>query len=317
MDAKSLIDSYVDDVARRLPGRMRNEVGLELRALLTDQLASAAAEAGRAPDAQMALAVLANLGRPEHVAARYGGRRGFNLIEPEHAPAFVKLSILGVALQWAFTLPGVFGASSTFGEWWLESGFAALWWVGLLAVWFGIGAWIQRRLPVAPHSFARPWAHYIFWLPVRQDWQPAQLDHPYSAAKVLIPLAALLTVIFASLGFVDSASDVAWLRYDDDFRGWLLPPLLVLMVARIALFAVATVSVRGRERTDLVRFGLWAGFVGLLVWALVGWDIFASTTVDFLFKVWLSIFLLVNCLQIWVWLRNAATRVRVPRNLVR
>jgi hypothetical protein len=49
----------------------------------------------------------------------------------------------------------------------------------------------------------------------------------------------------------------------------------------------------------------------------VGWDIFASTAVDFFFKAWLSIFLFVNCLQIWVWLRNAATRVRIPRNLVR
>jgi hypothetical protein len=317
VDAKSLIDSYVDDVARRLPRRMRNEVGLELRALLTDQLASAATDAGRAADAQMALDVLATLGRPEHVAARYGGRHGFNLIEPEHAPAFVKLSILGVALQWAFTLPSVFNASSTFGEWWLDSGFAALWWVGLLVVWFGIGAWIQRRLPVEPHSFTRPWAHYIFWLPVRQDWQPAQLEHQYSAARVLIPLATVLTAVFASLGFVDSAPDASWLRYDDDFRNWLLAPLLVLMLARIALFTAATVNMRWRERTELVRFGLWIGFVGVLVWALVGWDIFASTAVDFFFKAWLSIFLFVNCLQIWVWLRNAATRVRIPRNLVR
>lgn len=321
MDAKSVIDSYVDDVARRLPRKTRNEVGLELRALLTDELASVAAAAGRPADAATALTVLANFGRPEHVAERYGARRGFNVIEPEHAPAFVKLAVLGVAVQWAFSLPGVFVASSTFGGWWLESGFAALWWVGLLVIWFGIGAWVQRRLPVEPHSFARPWAHYIFWLPVRQDWQPAQLDHPYSAAKILLPLATALTIVFVSpewfFGLFDPGADVSWARYDDDFRRQLLPVLLTLMIARIALFTTATVSRRWRARTELVRFGLWAGFVALLLWALVAWDIFASIRVDFLFKTWLSIFSFINCLQIWVWARNEYTRVRIPKALAR
>lgn len=321
MDAKTLIDRYVDDVARRLPRKTRNEVGLELRALLTDELASVAAAAGRTPDAAAALKVLANFGRPEHVAARYGARRGFNIIEPEHAPAFVTIATLGVVAQWGFSLPGVFVASSTFGGWWLESGFAALWWVGLLVIWFGVGAWIQRRTPVEPHSFARPWIHYLFWLPVRQDWQPAQLDHPYSAARTLIPLAISLTIVFVSpewfFGLFDPDATLSWARYDDAFRGRLLPLLLAVMIARIALFTVATVSRRWRARTELVRFGLWTGFVGLLLWALVGWDIFASTAVDLLFKTWLSIFVLVNCLQIWVWVRNALTRVRVPKALVR
>jgi hypothetical protein len=321
VDAKSLIDSYVDDVARRLPRKIRNEVGLELRTLLTDEVASAAAATGREADAATALRALASLGRPEHVAARYGGRRGFNIIEPEHAPAFVKIATLGVVAQWAFSLPGVFVASSTFGGWWLESGFAALWWVGLLVVWFGIGAWIQRRTPVEPHSFDRPGIHYLFWLPVRQDWQPTQLEHPYSAAKTLIPLATALTIVFVSpewfFGLFDPEADLSWLRYDGDFQNRLLPLLLVLMVARIALFTVATVSQRWRARTELARFGLWASFVGLLLWSLIGWDIFASYRVDFFFKAWLSIFLFINCLQIWVWIRNAYTRVRVPKALAR
>lgn len=321
MDAKSVIDSYVDDVARRLPRKIRNEVGLELRALLTDEIANASAAAGRPVDAAAALSVLANFGRPEHVAERYGGRRGFNVIEPEHAPAFVKLAVLGVVVQWVFSLPGVFVASSTFGGWWLESGFAALWWVGLLVVWFGIGAWIQRRVPVEPHSFTRPFAHYIFWLPVRQDWQPAQLDHPYSAAKVLVPLATALTVVFVSpewfFGLFDPAANVSWARYDAEFRGQLLPVLLALMILRIALFTAASIHAPWRARTDVVRFGLWAAFIALLLWALIGWDIFASTRVDFLFKVWLTVFLLVNCIQIWIWVRNAYTRVRVPKALTR
>ncbi len=113
MDANTLIESYVDDVARRLPRKIRNEVGLELRALLTDELASVAAQIGRPPDSELALQVLAKFGRPEDVAARYGGERGFTLIEPAHAPAFVSIAALGVAVQWAFTLRRVFDGSST------------------------------------------------------------------------------------------------------------------------------------------------------------------------------------------------------------
>ena len=319
MDAKTLIESYVDDVARRLPRKIRNEVGLELRALLTDELTSVAGEIGRSPDSEMALQILAKLGRPEDVAARYGGQRGFTLIEPAHAPAFVSIAALGVAVQWAFTLRRVFDGSSTFDEWWSQSGFVAFWWVGVLLIWFAIGAWIQRRAPLDPNSFRRPFIHFLFWLPVRQDWQPQQSDHPYSAAKVLVPLAATLTVLFVSpewwLGRLTDA-DPSWLRYDDDFRAQLLVPLIALMATRLALFTVATVSKHWRARTELVRAGLWVAFVAVLVSALVGWDIFAADLVDFLFKTWLSVFLLVNVIQIWIWTRNALTRVRVPKTLV-
>ncbi len=55
----------------------------------------------------------------------------------------------------------------------------------------------------------------------------------------------------------------------------------------------------------------------MLVSALVGWDIFAAPLVDLLFKTWLSVFLLVNVIQIWIWTRNALMRVRVPKTLVR
>jgi hypothetical protein len=231
----------------------------------------------------------------------------------------VKLAVLGVVVQWVYSLTGVFAASSTLEGWWLESGLAALWWVGLLVVWFGIGAWLQRRLPLEPNSFTRPWAHYLFWLPVRQDWQPTQLEHPYSAAKTLIPLATALTIVFASPEWFFGlfAADASWASYDADFRRQILPLLLVLMMTRIALFTVATISKRWRTRTEVVRFGLWATFVALLLWALAGSDIFALNGVDFLFKVWLSVFLFINCLQIWVWVRNAYTRVRVPKALAR
>src|ERR1043165_8523880 len=103
MEAQDLINSYVDDVATRLPRRIRGDVGLELRALLGDELHAAAQKTRRQPDERMALDLLQRFGSPTDVAARYQPR-GFDLIEPGHAPLFVKLSLLAVGLQWALTL---------------------------------------------------------------------------------------------------------------------------------------------------------------------------------------------------------------------
>jgi hypothetical protein len=325
VDTRTLIDSYTNDVARRLPRRLRNEVGLELRALLGDELNAAASDAGRAPDVEMTVQVLKNFGRPEEVAARYSPPRGFNVIEPEHAPSFVKLALLCVAVQWALTLPPAVSSSSAFGEWWLGWGLGALWWVGLLTVWYGLAGWIQRRSPVDPHSFARPWTHFIFWVPIAQDWQPGLPDQEhvmYASAKILIPLSALLTIFFVSpAGLLDlllpASADTSWAQYDADFRRWLLIPLIALMAVRLALFTFTAVNEPWRARTERIRFGLWVGFVVVLIWSAAGWNIFASALTDLVFKAWLWVFLLINCVQIYAWIHRALARVRVPKDLTR
>jgi hypothetical protein len=43
MDAQVAIDSYINTIAAPLPRRLRNDVGVELRTLLTEQLTAAAA----------------------------------------------------------------------------------------------------------------------------------------------------------------------------------------------------------------------------------------------------------------------------------
>lgn len=268
----------------------------------------------------MAVKALERIGRPEDVAARYGTPRGFNVIEPEHAPSFVKLAVLGVALQWALTLPSVFSGPVTFGKWWLGWGFGALWWVGLLVVWYGLAGWMQRRSPADPHSFIRPWTHFIFWVPVVRDWQPG-LPEPehilYRGAKVSVPLLTLLTVFLISPAafldfFLPSGVDTSWAVYDSEFRAWLLAPLIVLMIIRLALFTLAAVNESWRARIEPYRLGLWAVFIGLLIWVLIGWKIFTLELTNVLFKFWLSIFVLVNALQIYGFIRRAMMRVHVP-----
>ena len=91
-----------------------------------------------------------------------------------------------------------------------------------------------------------------------------------------------------------------------------MPPLIALMAARLVLLAAAALNNRRRARTETLRAGLWACFVTVLYWAVFGGRIFAHPATDALFKAWLLVFLLVNTLQIVVWIRRAATRVRVP-----
>jgi len=325
VEAQALIDSYVEDVAARLPRRLRNDVALELRTLLTEQLNAAAKDAGRAPSGELAMQVLAQFGRPEEVAPRYRSD-GFHIIEPELAPAFVKSAIACVAIQWAFTLPYVFLTPMTFGEWVLGWGLGALWWVGLLVVWFAGAAWIRRRSPVDPHGFSRPWTHWILWLPVPRDWRPghrpaSRVDPEVAArraAPTLLPLAAVVTIFFIAPAwfldhFLPDGTNASWALYDENFRRGLLLPLIALMALRVSLFAAAVLKRGWWAPTEGIRFVLWVGFVGLLYWAAFGWHVFAAAGAELLFKAWLLIFLLVNTIQIGVWIFRALARIGMPK----
>jgi len=320
VEAKTIIEDYVNKVAANLPRKPRNDIGLELRNLLAEQLRSAAEDAGRPPDSEMAVELLRRFGQPDEVAARYV-HRGFQLIEPEQAPMFVKVATVCVLLQWGVTMPFVFSSTLTFGEWWLRWGFSALAWVGLLVVWFGLAGWVQRRSPVDPITSVRPWTHWIFWVPFPGPWHPGEPEATERrAAMNAAPLGALLTLFFiAPARLLDhvlpAGADTAWVRYDDTFRQWLLPPLIALMAGRLLLLAAVALNERWRKPTESLRFGLWVCFVALLYWTLFGWPVFSNAATDALFKAWLLIFLLINTIQIIVWIRRALTRVRLPNTL--
>lgn len=322
MDAQVVIDSYINSIAARLPRKLRNDIGVELRTLLIEQLTAAAAEMGRAPDEELAMDVVRRFGRPEEVAARYSPR-GFQIIAPEHAPTFVAFSAACVAVQWALTLPAVFESQITLDAWWRGWGFSAFAWVGVLVVWFGLASWVRRRSPVAPDSFSRPWTHYLFWLPLPGDWLAAgwrPVDRDAFERRVelgALPVGVAVTIFFIAPAWFlrllsPAGTNTSWALYDEHFRHSLLPALLVLMVVRLALCAAAGRNVRLRVRVEMIRVGLWVCFVGLLYWTVFGWHIFAKPVTDALFKGWLLIYLLVNTIQIIVWIRRVLTRVRPP-----
>src|SRR5690349_2515983 len=101
---EALIEAYVVDVMRRLPAKQRNDVGFELRALLTESLRDRAADAGRTADGAMALELVREFGQPDDVAARYHSP-GPPIIPPAHTRSFVWATVIGIALQWAVSLP--------------------------------------------------------------------------------------------------------------------------------------------------------------------------------------------------------------------
>jgi hypothetical protein len=320
MDAQAVIDSYINTVAAKLPRRLRNDVGLELRTLLMEEVKAAATAEGREADDKLALEVVRSFGQPDAVAAHYH-KRGFQIIEPEHAPMFLGLCAAFVALQWALSLPAVFASHMTVGEWWHIWGLSALSWVVVLMAWFGLATWVRRRWPLDPQHPSRRWTHSLFWLPVSWDWQPIDREAAERRAAVnAFPIGVVLTIFFTAPAWflnllTPAGTNTSWAAYDADFRGQLLPVLFPLMVVRLGLFAATGINKAWRTRLETVRFGLWVGFVGLLYWTLFRWEIFAVPAVNMIFRVWLLVFLIVNTIQIGVWVRRALVRVRVPEML--
>ena len=321
MDTQAIIENYIQEVGNHLPRRLRDDVGMELRGLLTEHLESVARDAGRTADGEMAIEVLRRFGRPDEVAVRYAPR-GFDLVEPELSPWLVKLAVAGIAVQWAVTLPRVFAAEITLGEWWSRWDSWAFTWIGILVVWFGMASWIRRRFPVNPDTHLRPWVHWLFWVPSTTNWVPVDREAAERrAAKGAFPLGVVATVFFVSPAwfvglFAWAGANPSWVVYDADFQHTLLLPLLALMAARLSLFAAVGLNERWRAPTEWIRFTLWVGFVVVAYWALGrGGHIFANRLTDPLFRAWLYIFLVVNTIQIIVWIFRARNRVRMPKEL--
>jgi len=125
MHATEVIARYVDDVTRRLPRRQRDDVAMELLALLREELEARAQAAGHAPDETIARALVVAFGRPAEVAARY--RPPVVVIDPAETRAFLWLSGAGLGIIWAVGLAVVAAAPSVPGggalivlrDWWL------------------------------------------------------------------------------------------------------------------------------------------------------------------------------------------------------
>lgn len=162
MKTHEVIESYVRDVARFLPRGMRNDVAMELRELLHDELAARADTAGRSPDRAMAMDLLRDFGRPAQVAARYKPRDP--LIDPEdnhNVVIWAIVGIIGIAAVKGDAAPDV------------------MHWVGILFVVFALIGWARRRRSAD-----------------RFSWRPRTQDMPARGGRWLALLSATGLVVF-------------------------------------------------------------------------------------------------------------------------
>jgi hypothetical protein len=287
-----LIESYVSDVVGRLPRRQRADVAVELRALLHEELdgrlgggagpernSGRLGERGGEPDEADAMALLTGFGRPADVAARY--RPTFAVIDPVDSRAFVRASVIGVALIWIVGLvdaysqrPASFGDGVlVFRDFYLTVGLPALMWPGFLVVWFAIAAWVRRR-----------WPRTGVWKP-----RPAERDNVNrfgmaSAAVFWILGTAVLVNPGAALDLVSGGrlpdAGRAAFAYESDFVRLRGPVVLAVIVAQLVLWLA--VLVRGRWQASTRRIHLVLNLVtcGVLLWVLFGGSTFRTPGID-------------------------------------
>lgn len=137
MNTAEILDAYVRDVVAHLPRRTRRDVGLELRALLDEELSAKAEADGRAPDRAMVMALLAGFGRPGEAARRYHERAP--VIDPTDTHHFVIWGVGGAVALAVLSAANAPGATEK--DLFLR-------WLGVLVIVFAaMGWWRRHRRP--------------------------------------------------------------------------------------------------------------------------------------------------------------------------
>jgi len=279
MNAEELIESYVADVARRLPRRQRNDVAFELRALLREELAARAADTGRPADAALALELVKDFGGPEQVAARY--RTPLTIIDPADGHAFLRAAVIGLAVIWVLGRAATVRQSagpggdllSMLGRWWVGYVIPSLWWPGVLVIWFGLAAWERRRRPQGAE-----------WKPrtdtsSRGSRAGAALGIVgiLCGAGVLVDPRWLLDVFLAGRAAPEA---YASLTYTETFRDRQGPILLGLILLNIPLLAASIIRGRKSRFLELADTALLLAHGTAMAWAVAGEPILQTEAAD-------------------------------------
>ncbi len=309
MSRNEVIEAYVVDVMRRLPGKERNRIGYELRDLLTEMYAERDQSDGahdndraddRADDDARVLAMLREFGTPAEVAARYRSP-GMVIIPAEQTRVFVPLAIAGIALQWALTLPRVFDGQPL-TAWWLSWGLGALWWPGFLAMTSLAAAWLRQT-----------------GLIKSREWSPRTYDPDRVNRSVM-----LFALVWFACGVALMVS-LPWLTarmpepmpqvfaFDPQFlhaRAW---PTVLLWAGSFA--TLLTVLLRGRwtTLTRHIEIGFSVCFALLLGWWLVAGDIFLAKPTNDGAKLALSFVILLIVIDVVKKTVREGTRIRTPK----
>lgn len=291
MNANDVIEAYVTDVAVQLPRKLRNDVALELRELLNEQLQGKAEDAGRAADAALATELVQAFGHPDVVAARY--RPALTIIDPADGQGFLRWTVVGVAVIWVLglldcilhpTAPNS-GALGVAGQWWFSVAIPSLWWPGMLVVGFALAARSRRRRPQGA------------------TWQPRDPDALQGgrATKALALVGVVCGVLL--LMFPHWILDFFWggraapaayqaLTYSETFLQLQAPLLLGLLLLNIPIFLAVIVKGHWTETMRRIETALSVVLCAAMAWTIFDGPIFLTTASDQTAKFCLAMILL-------------------------
>ncbi|GAB1817773.1 hypothetical protein [Herbidospora sp. RD11066] len=272
MNANELIDTYVADVAKRLPRGQRADVAAELRTILLDELGerTETADARRVVDA---------FGRPAEAAARY--RPPLVVLDPADSRSFLLWSAIGLAVIWVLGALDV-AANPTpnpaIADWWLGVAIPSLWWPGLLITMFALASYTRRRWP----QTAR--------------WRPRQpeADEINRTGNV----AALVFFVCGTVALVNPGHVFPWLTYHPEFLGLRATAVLALMISSLVLYAAVITAGRWTTVTRRIAIVLDLVFAVVLTWVVTTGRVFTEIRADELMWPVLAGLLLVFALDV-------------------
>ncbi len=279
MTANELIESYVADVAVRLPRKQRNDVAFELRALLAEQLQDKADTEARGADAEMATDMLRAFGSPRDIAARY--LPTLAIIDPADGRKFLRISAIGLAIIWVLGLVKLlqqpihsgWDLLSGLGQWWGGVVIPSLWWPGMLVVVFGVSAWTRRK-----------------W-PQDSDWKPLAADRLQGgrAATVMgiVGMVCGLCLLVEPRWILDviwggKAAPAAYraLTYTEQFLNRQAPWLFVLVAVYIPMYITAIVKGRWSTGMRSAETGQTLLLIAVMAWTVMDGPIFLAPASD-------------------------------------
>lgn len=249
MTPSDVIESYVVDVARHLPGRLRADIVSELRELLTESLHE---RFGPSPTAGQASDLVRAFGRPQEAAARY--QPPFALIDPTDTRLFITLAIIGSAVAGVGKqLLIVLDTAKA------EGAGAPEFLVGLF-LFFAIRAWIHRvspeRRPPWKPTPVKPWA---------PSWPEIAGSAVFSIAFVIVYLAPGPVLNFITGGAVGGER----LAYTDSFQHWTRIGWIPLLLAVNVLVQIAA----GLRKSWTTRLALADIFTQIVLILQIGWHL--------------------------------------------
>ena len=305
MTPKDVVDAYVNDVARRLPRAMRNDVALELQALLSDEVQGRADAGGRAADEAMALDLVRAFGSPEEVAERYRPA-AFVIIPTTRSGKFAAIALGGVALQWLVTLPAALlkepgREAVALGGWWLTQGIGALWWPGFMVTAAIIAGWARHKWPPAQPTT---------WRPRGQDSDRINRTlWTFGGVAAALGIAAVTSARWVFEQFLPPQVGVAF-AFDPDIIT--VGGAMVVAMWSLTALALAIVFFEGRWRplTRNLDFVLSTMWFAALTWLVVGPRIYLSPATDESAKGWIALVALLVLIDLGVKNYRLAQRPR-------